>query len=179
MGAKYKLVKICSVEEAEEKMEMGICFICDKPFSLEHQLMHHKNIQITMKDKDEDKEVADNNAEKLKVDRIFPTNLNHVSTNKSPVPTPQTPIWTPVAISPTVEHEEGNQMQLDNHTLASTTVSQKSQPLVDSAPFLSYSPFDDNAEKSQGQEKIVTDPVLQNSCQLFDEKPQWHNSESS
>jgi hypothetical protein len=53
MGAKYKLVKICSVEEAEEKMEMGICFICDKPFSVEHQLQHHTNIRITMKDEEE------------------------------------------------------------------------------------------------------------------------------
>ncbi|CAJ2642374.1 unnamed protein product [Trifolium pratense] len=139
-------------------------------------------------------------------------------------------------------------MQLNSRTLASTTVSQKSQPLVDSAPFLSYSLFDDNADKSQGQQKIVADPVLeintemdhldtnssidthcvlpisipviipppeppdrvvipmlslnlflpvtttkhfvsiaptcmysfsllQNSCQLFEEKPLWHNSE--
>ncbi|PNX87926.1 hypothetical protein L195_g044026 [Trifolium pratense] len=84
-----------------------------------------------MKDEDEDTEVVDNNTEKLKVVGIFPTYLNHVSTNISPVPTPQTPIWTPIAISPTVEHEEGHQMQLDNHLLASTTVPPKSQETVE------------------------------------------------
>ncbi|CAJ2628684.1 unnamed protein product [Trifolium pratense] len=54
MGAKYKLVKICSVEEAEEKMEMGICFICDKPFTVEHQLLHHTNIQMIVKEDEEE-----------------------------------------------------------------------------------------------------------------------------
>jgi hypothetical protein len=54
MGAKYKLVKICSVEEVEEKMEMGICFICDKPFTVEYQLLHHTNIQMIMKEDEEE-----------------------------------------------------------------------------------------------------------------------------
>ncbi|CAJ2645523.1 unnamed protein product [Trifolium pratense] len=57
MGAKYKLVRICTVEEAEEKMEMGICFICDIPFTVEHQLLHHTNIQMIMKENEEETEL--------------------------------------------------------------------------------------------------------------------------
>lgn len=39
--------------EVEEKMEMGICFLYDEPFTLEHQLLHHKNIQIIVMDEEE------------------------------------------------------------------------------------------------------------------------------
>jgi hypothetical protein len=44
MGAKYNPVKILNALDAEDKLEMGLCFICDKPFTFEHQLRHHKNV---------------------------------------------------------------------------------------------------------------------------------------
>ncbi|MCI16697.1 hypothetical protein A2U01_0037841, partial [Trifolium medium] len=52
MVAKYKSVNILSDLEVEEKMEMGLCFLCDEPFTMEHQLLC-KNIRIFMMD-DED-----------------------------------------------------------------------------------------------------------------------------
>ncbi|CAJ2667102.1 unnamed protein product [Trifolium pratense] len=53
MTAKHKLVKVLNALDVEDKMEMGLCFICDKPFNFEHQLWHHKNIQIVMMDEEE------------------------------------------------------------------------------------------------------------------------------
>jgi hypothetical protein len=37
MGAKYKLVKICSVEEAEEKMEMGTSIASSHKYSNDNE----------------------------------------------------------------------------------------------------------------------------------------------
>ncbi|GAU13974.1 hypothetical protein TSUD_263010 [Trifolium subterraneum] len=83
-----------------------------------------------MKDEDEDPAVVDSNTEKLKVDGILPTGLNHVYTYESPFPTPQTPIWTPVDISPTVEYEEGDQLQLNQpqSSMAASSVQLRVQP---------------------------------------------------
>jgi hypothetical protein len=53
--ATYKPVKILNALEVEEKMELGLCFLCDEPFTLEHQLLH-KNIKIVTMDDEDDVE---------------------------------------------------------------------------------------------------------------------------
>ncbi|PNX97939.1 hypothetical protein L195_g021179 [Trifolium pratense] len=144
--------------EVEEKMEMGLCLVCDKPSTLCHELKH-KRIRFKVIEIDDHAEVV-NNTEKSKVEGIFPTDLNHVSTITSQVPTHQTSIRTPVPISPPVEHKEGHQMQLDNHILASITIPPKSPSLTDSAPSLLNPPMFADAEKARGQEKTIEDFIL-------------------
>lgn len=53
MATKYKVVTTLGAMEVEESMEMGLCFLCDEPFTLEHQLLHHKNIKIIVMDEEE------------------------------------------------------------------------------------------------------------------------------
>jgi hypothetical protein len=92
MAAKHILVKVLSALEVEEKMELGLCFLCDEPFTLEHQLLH-KNIRISVVDVDEEVEpdcespsqqmnfsrvdemVQDDESLQLLLDRQTPTTL--------------------------------------------------------------------------------------------------------
>jgi hypothetical protein len=54
MAAKYKHVKSLSALEVEEKMEMGLCFLCDEPFTLEHHELKHKRIRFKVMEMDEE-----------------------------------------------------------------------------------------------------------------------------
>ncbi|KAK2438827.1 hypothetical protein QL285_023561 [Trifolium repens] len=54
MAAKYKHVKSLSALEVEEKMEMGLCFLCDEPFTLEHHEWKHKRIRFKVMEMDEE-----------------------------------------------------------------------------------------------------------------------------
>jgi hypothetical protein len=47
-------MKTFSALEVEEKMEIGLCFLCDKPLTLDHFQLNHKKIKIVMRDIDED-----------------------------------------------------------------------------------------------------------------------------
>ncbi|CAJ2673208.1 uncharacterized protein LOC123900042 [Trifolium pratense] len=55
MGPKYKSVKILSAVEVEEKMEMGLCFVCNEPFTVDHALKH-KGIRYKVIEMDEEVE---------------------------------------------------------------------------------------------------------------------------
>ncbi|PNX59036.1 hypothetical protein L195_g051215, partial [Trifolium pratense] len=54
MGSKHNLVKILSALDVEEKMELGLCFVCDEPFTIDHALKHKR---IRFKVIEMDKEV--------------------------------------------------------------------------------------------------------------------------
>jgi hypothetical protein len=102
MTARYKLKKILSVMEVEEKMEMGLCFLCDEPLTLDHFQLKHTNVKIVMRDIDEDEVQAE--GEDLQQQCAFSANdteiplpENHqekvhdvaeVSQQQSSVPTP-------------------------------------------------------------------------------------------
>jgi len=53
MFAKHNLMKFFSAFEVEEKMEMSLYFLCDEPFTMEHQ-SDRKNIKIFMMDVDDE-----------------------------------------------------------------------------------------------------------------------------
>jgi hypothetical protein len=46
MVAKYKPVKVLSALEVEERMELGLCFLCDELFTPYHAMKKHKSIQV-------------------------------------------------------------------------------------------------------------------------------------
>jgi hypothetical protein len=76
MAAKHKLVKILSAHEVEEKMEMGLCLLCDELFTPDHA-MKHKRIRFKVIEMDE--EVDMNFSQK-------PSNLHCSPQNKVPQP---------------------------------------------------------------------------------------------
>jgi hypothetical protein len=48
-------MKTLSVIEVEEKMKMGLCFLCDEHLTSDHHhQLKHKNVKIVMRDIDED-----------------------------------------------------------------------------------------------------------------------------
>ncbi len=55
MAFKHSYMKILNSLQVDGKIERGLCFLCDEPFTIEHQLVH-KNINIFMMDIEDEEE---------------------------------------------------------------------------------------------------------------------------
>jgi hypothetical protein len=57
MAAKYKPLKVLSALKVEERMELGLCFLCDELFTLDHAMKKHKSIQVKVIEMDDEVDI--------------------------------------------------------------------------------------------------------------------------
>ncbi|XP_045819251.1 uncharacterized protein LOC123912737 [Trifolium pratense] len=158
MAAKYKLVKILNVEEVEEKMEMGICFICDKPFSVEHQLLHHTNIQMIMKQNEEKTELDNEGPIEQKMNEGHGSKSAEaysLTTETTTVPPKSQGIDT--FNHNTNVHEPETDEQIQKTPSSTTTIPPKSPSVTNSTPEFSDSLLSGNEDtkKTHVEAKVL------------------------